>query len=102
MYHQHETMLSERNRIDCNPLRNFYKNMCKFLRSFQKETDKDLLLLLIRDWNEERMDKSNLKKVCGKFGLASNFHRKYSNYEKFKTYQEETNLLTIALSIKTY
>ena len=30
-YHQQETMLSERNRNDCDPRRNFYKDMCKFL-----------------------------------------------------------------------
>ena len=35
-YHQEETMLSERNRSDCDPRQNFYKDMCKFIRSFSR------------------------------------------------------------------
>ena len=38
-FHQQETMLSEKNRNNCDPRRNFYKDTCKFLRKFEKETE---------------------------------------------------------------
>ena len=63
-YHQQETMLSERNRTDCDPRRNFYKDMGKFLRKFEKETEQKVLPILIGDWNEECMGRSNSKKNC--------------------------------------
>ena len=48
--------------------------MCKFQRQFQKETDKVMLPLLIEDWTEECMSKSNSKKLCPKFELVNIFH----------------------------
>ena len=33
-FHQQKTMLSEMNREDCDPQRNFYIVMCKFIRNF--------------------------------------------------------------------
>ena len=51
-------MPSERNRTDCEPRRNFYNNMCKFLREFEKETEQKVLLILIGDWNEECIGRS--------------------------------------------
>ena len=36
-YYQQEIILSERNRNDCDPRRNFCKDMCKFLRQVQKK-----------------------------------------------------------------
>ena len=54
-YHQQETLLSERNKTDRDPRRNFYKDMCKFLQKFEKETEQTVLPLLIGDCNEECM-----------------------------------------------
>ena len=51
-YHQHETMLSGKNRNNCDPKRNFYKDMCKFIQSFEKKeekNDKQVLPMLIGD-----------------------------------------------------
>ena len=78
------------NRNDCDPRRNFYKDMCKFIKSFVKKgkkANKQVLPMLIGDWNEECVGKSNLKKLCDEFGLVNIFQKKFPNHEKFKTYQ---------------
>ena len=79
-YHQQKSMFSQRNRNNCDPSRNFYKDMCKFIRSFKKKNEKQVLQqfkkktdkkvppMLIEDWNKECIGKSNSKKLCNKFG----------------------------------
>ena len=65
--------------------------MCKFIKKFvkkEKNNDKQILPMLIGDWNEECIGKSNSKKLCDEFGLVNIFKRKFPNHEKFKTYQE--------------
>ena len=96
-YHQQETMLSERNRKDCDPRRNFYKDMCKFLKRFEKEAEKKVLPMLIGDWDEECVGRSISKKLCNKFGLVNIFHGKFQNHEKFKTYQEGSTFIDYGL-----
>ena len=96
-YHQQETMLSERNKTDCDPRRNFYKDMCKFLQKFEKETEQKVLPILIGDWNEECMGQSNLKKLCDKFGLVNIFHGKYSNHRKIKMHQDGSTFIDYGL-----
>ena len=90
-------MLSERNKPDCDPRRNFYIDICKFLHRFKKKTDKDVLPVLTGDWNEECMGRSNSKKLCDEFGLVNIFHSKFPNHEKFKTYQEGSTFLDYGL-----
>ena len=54
-FHQQETMLSEMNQNDCDPRRNFYKDMCKFNKFFEKKekkNDKQVLPMLIGDRNK--------------------------------------------------
>ena len=70
---QQETILLERNRNDCDLRQNFYNDMCKFLWRFNKKTDKKVLPMLIGDWNEECIGRSDLKKLCDKFGLMNIF-----------------------------
>ena len=96
-YHQQETMLSERNRSDYEPRQNFYKDMCKFIRSFKKKNDEQVLPMLIGDWNEECIRGSNSKQLCDEFGLVNIFHGKFPNHEKFKTYQEESTFIGYGL-----
>ena len=99
-FHQQETMLSEMNREDCDPRRNFYIDMCKFIKNFikkEKKKDKQVLPMLIGDWNEECIGKSNAKKLCDEFGLVNIFHRKFPNHEKFKTYQEGSTFIDYGL-----
>ena len=46
--------------------------------------------MLIGDWNEECIGRSNLKKLCDEYGLVNIFQGKFLNHEKFKTQQEES------------
>ena len=96
-YHQQETMLSERNKTDCDPRKNFYKDMSNFLRKFGREIEQKVLPILIGDWNEECMGRSNSKKVCDEFGLVNICHGKFPNHEKFKTYQEGSTFIDYGL-----
>ena len=96
-YHQQETMLSEKNRNNCDPKRNSYKDMCKFIRSFEKKNDKQVLPMLIGDWNEEYIGRSNSKKLCDEFGLVNIFQGKFPNHEKLKTYQEGSMFINYGL-----
>ena len=90
-------MLSEQNKTDLDPRRNFYRDMCKFLRKFEKDTEQTVLPLLIGNWNEECMGRSNSKKLCDKFGLVNIFHGKHLNHKKFKTYQEGSRFIDYGL-----
>ena len=96
-YHQQETMLSERIKTDCDPRRNFYKDMSKFLQKFEKETAQKVLPILIGDWNEECMGRTNSKKLCDEFGLVNIFHGKFPNHKKPKTYQEGSTFIDYGL-----
>lgn len=87
VYHQKETMVSEKNKLDGYSRRNFYHDLCKFLRHFFWIMEREVKPLLLGYWNEEDTGTSISKKLCDKFSLVNIFHRKYPNYKKFKTYQ---------------
>lgn len=65
--------MSEKNRIDCNPRSNLYKDMCAFLREFKASTKGPVKTLILGDWNEECIGKSNSKKICDEFGFVNIF-----------------------------
>ena len=93
-------MLSEKNRNDSDPRRNFCKVMSKCIRSFEKKekkNNKQVLPMLIGDWNKECIWRSNSKILCEEFGLVNIFQGKISNHEKFKTYQEEYTCIKYGL-----
>ena len=74
--------------------------MCKFINSFvkkEKKNDKQVLPMLIGDWNEESIGKSNSKKLCDEFGLVIIFQGKFPNHEKLKTYQERSTFIDYGL-----
>ena len=53
--------------------------------------------MLIGDWNEECIGKSNLMKLCDEFGLVNIFHGNFPNHEQFKTYQERSTFIDYGL-----
>ena len=99
-YHQQKTMLSERNKTDCDPRRNFSKDMSKFLRRFEKETEQKVLPILIGDWNEECMGRSISKKLCDEFSFVNIFHGKFPNHKKSRRTKKGQRSLIMALSTK--
>ena len=96
-YHQQQTILSERNKVDHDPRRNFYTDMCAFLRNLISTTPGTVKPLLLGDWNEECTGKSNCKKLCDEFGLVDLFAHKYPIHDNFKTYQQGTKRIDIAI-----
>ena len=53
--------------------------------------------MLIGDWNEECIGRSNSKKLCDEFGLMNIFHGKFPNHEKSKKYQEGSAFIDYGL-----
>ena len=53
--------------------------------------------MLIGDWNEECMGRSNSKQSCDEFGLVNNFHGKFPNQKKIKTYQRGSTFIDYGL-----
>ena len=77
--------------------------MCKFIKIVvkkKKKNDKQVLPMLIGDWNEECIGRSNSKKLCDEFGLVNIFQGKFPNHEKFKTYQEGSTFINYGLKHK--
>ena len=96
-YHQQETMSSERKRNNRDSRQKFYRGMYKCIQRFKTKTDKQVLPMLIGDWNKKCIGRSNSKKLCDKFGLVNIFHGKLLNHEKFKTYQEGSTFIDYSL-----
>ena len=71
--------------------------MCAFLRNLISTTSGTVKPLLLGDWNEECIGKSNCKKLCDEFGLVDLFAHKYPNHDNFKTYQQGTKRIDIAI-----
>ena len=62
------------------------KTCVNSFKDSKKKTDKQVLPMLIGNWNEECIGRSNSKKLCDESGLVNMFHGKFPNHEKFKTY----------------
>ena len=73
------------------------KTCVNSFKDSKKKTDKKVLPMLIGDWNEECIGRSNSKQLCDEFGLVNNFNGKFSNHEKFKTYQEWSTFIDYGL-----
>ena len=70
-------------------IKNFVKN--------EKKNDKQVLPMLIGDWNKKCIRKSYAKKLCDEFGLVNIFHSKVPNNEKSKTYHEGSPFIDYGL-----
>ena len=52
-YHQQQTLLSEKNRKDIDPRRNFYKDLKKFIQEIKARPGIATVPILMGDFNEE-------------------------------------------------
>ena len=99
-YHQQEALLSELNREDTNPRRNFLRDMKDFLHQKidnHKEDGIQLEPMLMGDWNEECRGSSNAQNICDEFQLVDIWKRKYKD-EEFNTYIEGSRRLDFAIT----
>jgi hypothetical protein len=97
-YHQQEIMLSETNRVDRDPRRNFYRDIKRFLNDFLTGDNIRTTPILIGDWNEECKGTSTSQKLCDEFGLVNVFKQLYPNQKQFKTYMRGSRTIDFALA----
>jgi hypothetical protein len=97
-YHQQVVLLSEMNRTDKDPRRNFYRDLKKFMESFLIDEESNVIPFIIGDWNEECKGSSTSKKLCNEFGLVNIFDRIYPNQKKFKTMMRGSRPIDFALA----
>ena len=99
-YHQQEAILSEMNREDTNPRRNFLRDIKAFLHQKidnHKEDGIQLEPMLMGDWNEECRGSSNAQRICNEFQLVDIWKRKYPE-EEFNTYIGGSRRLDFAIT----
>ena len=98
-YHQQEIMLSETDRVDRDPRRNFYRDLKSFIDHFlTDDEDKTVIPILVGDWNEECKGTSTTQKLCDDFGLVNIFDRLYPDQKQFKTYLRGSRTIDFALA----
>jgi hypothetical protein len=97
-YHQQEIMLSETNRVDRDPRRNFYKDLKKFLNEFLTDENNNITPILLGDWNEECKGTSTSQKLCDYFGFVNIFNQVHPNHKQFKTYMRGSRTIDFALA----
>jgi hypothetical protein len=97
-YHQQVVMLSEMDRIDKDPRRNFYRDLKKFIESFLTNETSTILPIILGDWNEECKGTSASKKLCEELGLVNIFDRLYPNQKRFKTMRRGSRSINFALA----
>jgi hypothetical protein len=97
-YRQQEVLLSELDRTDRDPRRNFYRGLTKFVKSYTSREDISVTPILIGDWNEECKGTSSSQKVCDDFGLVNIFDRLYPKHEQFKTYKRGSRCIDFVLA----
>jgi hypothetical protein len=100
-YQQQEIMLSETNRVDRDPRRNFHRDMKKFLKEIMPEENSDhssITPLRLGDWNEECKGTSTSPKLCDEFGLVNIFKQVHPNQKQFKKYMRGSRTIDFALA----
>ena len=97
-YHQQEIMLSETNRVDRDPRRNFYKDLKAFLTDFTTRDNSSITPILVGDWNEECKGTSTSQKLCDEFGLVNIFKQIHPDHKQFKTYMRGSRTIDFALA----
>jgi hypothetical protein len=97
-YHQQEILLSEMDRTDKEPRRNFYRDLKEFIGSYVNQEGGNVTPLIIGDWNEECKGTSASQKLCNEFGLVNIFDRLYPNQAQFKTYMRGARTIDFALA----
>jgi hypothetical protein len=97
-YHQQEIMLSETNRVDRDPRRNFYRDIKAFLNNQLTPENNKITPIVIGDWNEECKGTATSQKLCDEFGLVNIFDKVHPNQEQFKTYMRGTRTIDFALA----
>ncbi|OEU05830.1 hypothetical protein FRACYDRAFT_257959 [Fragilariopsis cylindrus CCMP1102] len=98
-YHQQQVLLSEMDRNDLDPRRNFYRDLKQLIcthTTYNNETE--VTPIIIGDWNEECKGSSTSQKLCNEFGLVNVFDRMYPDQKPFKTYMRGSRTIDFVLA----
>ena len=98
-YHQQRLMLSELDRQDMDPRRNFLKDLKAFLHEMLDDETRTVMPIILGDWNEECKGTSNSQKLCDEFGLVDVWDRLYPDEPQFKTYIRGSRRIDFALAL---
>ena len=91
-------MLSELDREDTDPRRNFYNDIVDEINRIKNDSEGKTIPLIIGDWNEPCTGTTNAQKICNKFGLVNIFDHLYPNHPKFNTQQDGSRCIDYALT----
>jgi hypothetical protein len=96
---QQEIMLSEINRVDRDPRRNFYRDMKEFLKEIMPDENSarnNITPILLGDWNEECKGTSTSQKLCDENGLVNIFKQVHPNQKQSKIYMRGSRTIDFA------
>ena len=99
-YHQQQVMLSELDREDTDPRRNFYNDIVDEINRIKNNSGGKTIPLIIGDWNEPCTGTTNAQKICNEFGLVNIFDHLYPNHPKFNTQQDGSRCIDYALQVQ--
>lgn len=94
---QQEILLSQMDRKDINPTRNFRKDIIALIAKLKEEND-ELIPIIVGDWNEECKGGTTSNELCNEFGLVNIFDHHYPTQKKFKTYVRGSRQIDFALA----
>ena len=97
-YHQQEVLLSEMDRTDTDPRRNFFHDIKTFIKGIVDKDNVETTPIIIGDWNEECKGTSTSQKLCNEFGLVNVFNRIHPDHKEFKTYLRGSRTIDFVLT----
>jgi hypothetical protein len=100
-YHQQTIMLSEMDKTDTNPRRNFRRDLITFNKSKVNKANTNVIPIIMGDWNEECKGSSNSQIICNELGLVHAFDRIYPDHHAFKTYNRGSRRINFVLTPAT-
>ena len=95
---QQRIMLSEENRDNRDPRKQFRKDLIDLLRKF-KQRNGNIIPILMGDWNDDRGKKTFAAEAEKEFGLIDAFKQKFPDSEEFKTHIDGSKRIDYILTL---
>jgi hypothetical protein len=95
-YHQQTIMLSEMDKTDTNPRRNFRQDLVTFIKSKINKANTNVIPIIMGDWKCKGSSNSQL--ICNKLGPVDAFDRIYPDQQEFKTYNQGSVRIDLVLT----
>jgi hypothetical protein len=95
-YHQQTILLSEMDKTDTGPRRNFH--LVAFIKSKTSKANTNVIPIIMDDWNKKCKGSSNSQLVCNELGLVDAFDHIYPNHNEFKTYNRGSRRIDFVIT----